>query len=173
MEQLEIHLLSNRACFSCLTYAKFGSVFDGDWLLRAQKNIVGVQGIKLEITSEERRLPLAEQKQQQPPHAAASAAAAEEKEERADREIVITGTVRGDRHWDGEEKRGEVAAAAASPQFQRSEDGEIMAATKSIEEGHQGEKQQQVRMRAHNWGRGTYKAGPRMCDPSTWHEPRP
>ena len=113
---------------------------------------MGVQGIKLEITSEERRLPLAEQKQQQPPYAAASEAA-EEKEERADREIVITGTVRGDRHWEeGEEKREE---AAASPQFQRSEDGEIMAATKSIEEGHHKEKQQQVRMRAHNWGRGT------------------
>ena len=111
---------------------------------------MGVQGIKLEITSEERRLPLAEQKQQQPPHAAASEAAAEEKEERADREIVITGTVRGDRHWEeGEEKRGEAA------QFQRSEDGEIMAATKSIEEVHRKEKQQQVRMRAHNWGRGT------------------
>ena len=149
LEQLEIHLLCNRACLSCLTYAKFGSVFDGDWLLRAQKNIVGVQGIKLEITSEERRLPLAEQKQQQPPHAAASEAA-EEKEERADREIVITGTVRGDRHWEErEEKRGDAA------QFQRSEDGEIMAATKSIEEGHHKEKQQQVRMRAHNWGRGT------------------
>ena len=103
-------------------------------MLRAQKNIVGVQGIKLEITSEERRLPLAEQKQQQPPHAAAEAA--EETEERADREIVITGTVRGDRHWEeGEEKREEAA------QFQRSEDGEIMAATKSIEEGHHKEKQ--------------------------------
>ena len=101
---------------------------------------MGVQGIKLEITSEERRLPLAEQKQQQPPHASASEAAAEEKEERADREIVITGTVRGDRHWEeGEEKRAEAA------QFLRSEDGGGMTATKSIEESHHGEKQQQVR----------------------------
>ena len=128
---------------------------------QSAKNIVGVQGIKLEITSDERRLPLAEQKQQQPPHAAA-----EEKEERADREIVITGTVRGDRHWEeGEEKREE---AAASPQFLRSEDGEIMAATKSIEEGHHKEKQQQVRMRTHNWGRGT-----RQVQECVIHQPGP
>ena len=33
------NILSNRACLSCITYAKFGSVFDGDWLLRAQKTL--------------------------------------------------------------------------------------------------------------------------------------
>ena len=59
--------------------------------------------------------------------------------EKADREIVITGTVRErDRHW--EEGAGSKSAAAASPQLLQS-GGADLATVKSVEEGN-GEKEQ-------------------------------
>ena len=101
-----------------------------------RKNILRSQGIRLEITSEERHIPSPLHNQTPPPATIAAAAAADG--EKADREIVITGTVRErDRHW--EEGAGS-KSAAASPQLLQP-GGADLATVKSIEEGS-GEKKQ-------------------------------
>ena len=91
-----------------------------------RKNVRREQGIRLEITSEERHIPPLQQKQQQQHQTPPAKTIAEADGERADREIVITGTVRGDRQWEEEES----SKSAASAQLLNS-DGPV----KSVEEG--------------------------------------
>ena len=121
---------------SCVTYIP-SLIYGGD-RCSERKNVLREQGIKLEITSEERHIPL-QQKQQQQQQTPANANAADE-EKKADREIVITTETVRDRQLEEEE-----SSKSASPQLLNSvgakDDISVLTAAKSAEEGR-GEKQQ-------------------------------
>ena len=119
---------------SCVTYIP-SLIYGGD-RCSERKNVLREQGIKLEVTSEERPIPLQQKQQQQTP---ANANAADE-EKKADREIVITTETVRDRQLEEEE-----SSKSASPQLLNSvgakDDISVLTAAKSAEEGR-GEKQQ-------------------------------